>query len=313
MGWKILVSAPYFQPVVDRFAQVFKENDIELLVPKVTERMSETELLEIIEDIDGVISGDDHFSAEVLAKGKKLKVISKWGTGIDSIDQEAAGRLGIAVRNTSNAFTMPVADSALAYILCFARQTPWMDRDIRNGTWQKRPGVSLQECTLGVIGIGNIGQAVVRRAVAFGMRVVGSDIAEIPKNFIAETGLEVMGKEALLKEADFVSLNCTLDSDSHHIIDRQALLWMKPTAYLINTARGPLIDEKALATALREGQISGAGMDVFEQEPLPADSPLREMENCLFAPHNSNSSPVAWERVHQSTLDNLLEELNKSL
>ena len=96
-------------------------------------------------------------SGAVLLFGKKLKVISKWGTGIDSIDQEAAGRLGIAVRNTPNAFTMPVADSALAYILCFARQTPWMDRDIRNGAWQKRPGVSLEECTLGVIGIGNIG------------------------------------------------------------------------------------------------------------------------------------------------------------
>ena len=312
MGWKVLISAPYFQPVVDRFAQVFTENDIELIVPQVTERMSEAELLEIIGDIDGVISGDDHFSAEVLSQGKKLKVISKWGTGIDSIDQVAAARLGIAVRNTPNAFTMPVADSALSYILSFARQTPWMDCDIRNGNWQKRPGVSLQECALGVIGVGNIGKAVVRRAVAFGMRVLGADIIEVPDSFIAETGLEVLSKEALLKKADFVSLNCTLDSESYHIVDRQALEWMKPTAYLVNTARGQLIDEKALVAALLDGQIAGAGMDVFEEEPLPANSPLREMENCLFAPHNSNSSPIAWERVHQSTLNNLLEELNKA-
>ena len=313
MGWTVLVSAPYFQPVVDRFLRIFSENQIELLIPVVNERMTESELMDIIEHVDGVISGDDQFTADVLEKAKKLKVISKWGTGIDSIDQAAAARLGITVRNTPNAFTMPVADSTLAYILSFARQTPWMDRDMREGRWEKRPGVSLQESTLGVIGVGYIGRAVVRRAIAFGMRVIGTDIAQVPESFLRETGLELMDKKSLLKTADFVSLNCTLDSESYHMINSDALMWMKPTAYLINTARGPLINEKALIEALCQGQIAGAGLDVFEDEPLPADSPLRTMENCLLAPHNSNSSPTAWERIHRSTLDNLLEELNKTL
>jgi len=308
MAWKVLVSAPYFQPVVDQYRPIFEQNDInEVLVPPVRERLSEEELLDLIEDVDGVISGDDRFTARVLERARKLKVISKWGTGIDSIDQEAAARLGIAVRNTPGAFTDPVADSVMGYVLCFARQLPWMDRDIRQGRW----GVSLRERTLGVIGVGNVGRAVVRRAVGFGVRVLGNDVVDVPGEFIAETGLEMVPKEDLFRRSDFVSLNCTLNKTSYHLIDEAALELMKPTAFLINTARGPLIDEKALVRALRAGRIAGAALDVFEQEPLPEDSPLRGLDNCLLAPHNSNSSPAAWERVHENTLKNLLDELRE--
>jgi D-3-phosphoglycerate dehydrogenase / 2-oxoglutarate reductase len=312
MAWKILISAPYFQPVVEEFRHIFEENDIEIEVPSVNERLSEAELLAIIEDIDGVISGDDQFTEEVLKKGKKLKVISKWGTGIDSIDQEAAARLGIAVKNTPNAFTQPVSDTVLGYILCFARQLPWMDNDIRQGKWSKRMGVSLRECTLGIIGVGNIGKAVARKAKGFGMQIVGTDIITIPNDFIEETGLHVVGREELLQRADFVSLNCTLNPTSYHIIDSDALKLMKATAYVINTARGPLIDETAVVEALEEQRIAGVAMDVFETEPLSTDNPLRQFSNCLLAPHNSNSSPEAWQRVHRNTMDNLLEELRGS-
>jgi len=309
MRWKVLVSAPYFQPVIDRFRQVFEEHDIELVLPKVNERMSENELTEIIDDIDGVISGDDQFTSRVFEKAKRLRVISKWGTGIDSIDQVAAKKFGVKVCNTPNAFTMPVADSVMGYVLCFARRIPWMDRDIRAKNWVKQMGVSLQEKTLGVIGVGDVGKAVVRRAIAFNMRVLGTDIVELPADFLVETKIEVVTKEELLRQADFVSINCTLDKTSYHIIDSKAIGLMKSTAYLINTARGPLVDEKALVEALRGQQIAGAALDVFEQEPLPEGSPLREMDNCLLAPHNANSSPTAWERVHASTLKNLLEGL----
>jgi D-3-phosphoglycerate dehydrogenase / 2-oxoglutarate reductase len=314
MVWKVLVSAPYFQPIVGQYRSVFEENDIEIILPLVNERMSEEDLLDLdhIEDIDGVIGGDDRFTARVLEKATRLKVISKWGTGIDSIDVDAASRLGIKVMNTPGAFTNPVSDSTMAYVLCFARKIPWMDRDIRNGLWQKRMGVSLGECTLGVIGVGEIGRAVTRRAIAFGMRVLGTDIAEIPEDFVAETGIKVVTRIDLLQQADFVSLNCTLNPSSNHIIDAAALSTMKDTAFLINTARGPLVDGQALADALKNGRIAGAALDVFEHEPLPADSPLRTLDNCLFAPHNSNSSPVAWQRVHENTLKNLLDVLRAS-
>ena len=314
MKWKILVSAPYMQPVIERFRPMLEEPGIpiELVIPQVRERMSEAELIECIGDIDGVISGDDSFTEKVLRSAPKLKVISKWGTGIDSIDQEAAARLGVAVCNTADAFTAAVADTVLGYALCFARQLPWMDRDVRGGIWHKRPGFSLSEATLGVIGIGNVGRAVIRRAVAFEMKVVGYDIRQIPEPFLMETGVEVVGMNELLGLADFVSLNCDLNTTSRHIISTEELSLMKPTAILINTARGPLVDEKALASALKSGRLAGAALDVFEVEPLPEDSELRSLENCLLAPHNANSSPLAYERVHLNTISNLLSQLKRA-
>jgi D-3-phosphoglycerate dehydrogenase len=186
-----------------------------------------------------------------------------------------------------------------------------MDRDIRSGVWAKRQGVSLQECTLGVIGVGNVGKALVRRAIAFGMRVLGNDLVDMPPEFLAETDIEMVGKEDLLQEAEYVSLNCTLNPTSFHLMGNQEFALMKPTAFVINTARGPIIDEPALARALQGKQIAGAALDVFEVEPLPENSPFRQMDNVLLAPHNSNTSPQAWERVHRNTIRNLMEGLKK--
>jgi D-3-phosphoglycerate dehydrogenase len=312
MGWKVLVTAPYMQPVIDRFRPVFTENDIEIVVPPVNERLEEADLLQWIGDIDGVICGDDRFTERVLQAAPKLKVISKWGTGIDSIDRAACQRLGIAVRNTPNAFSEPVADTVIGYILCFARNLLWLDKRMKEGVWQKTASRALRECTLGVIGVGNVGKVVVRRALAFGMRVLGNDIVEMPADFLAETGIEMVSKEALLRQADFVSLNCDLNPTSYHLMSDAEFALMKPTAVVINTARGPVIDEPALIRALQEKRIAGAALDVFEVEPLPADSPLRQMDNVLLAPHNANSSPEAWERVHWNTINNLLDELQRS-
>lgn len=314
MTWKILVSAPYMQPVIEQYRELLERQGgpIELIMPLVRERLSEDELLAWIGDIDGVISGDDAFTERVMQGAPKLKVISKWGTGVDSIDRKAAARLGIAVCNTPDAFSQGVADTVLGYMLCFARQLPWMDQDMRSGLWSKRPGFALREAVLGVIGVGNVGTAVVRRAMAFGMKVLGNDIATIPNSFVAETGIEAVAKEELLGRADFVSLNCDLNPTSYHIIDKAELALMKPTAYLINTARGPLVNEQALVEALRRGGIAGAALDVFEEEPLPQESPLRSMTNCLLAPHNANSSPEAYRRVHENTVRNLLNHLKRS-
>jgi D-3-phosphoglycerate dehydrogenase len=313
MYLKVLVTAPYMQMVIDRFRYIFEEKGIELIVPAVNERFNEQELLEWVSDVDGVICGDDQFTQRVLRSAPKLKVLSKWGTGIDSIDQAACKRLGIAVRNSPNAFSEPVADTVLGYILSFARRLPWMDRMMRRGQWRKLPSISLRECTLGVIGVGNVGKAVVRRATAFGMQVLGNDLVQMPVDFLAETGIEVVSKEELLQEADFVSLNCTLNPTSFHLISDNEFVLMKSTAVIINTARGPIIDEPALIRALQNEQIAGAALDVFEQEPLPAESPLLKMDNVMLASHNANSSPEAWEKVHQNTVRNLLYELEKEL
>jgi len=311
MHWKVLISAPYMQTVMDRFRSTFVEHDIEVIVPPVNERLSEEELLRWISDVDGVICGDDCFTEQVLQTAPRLRVISKWGTGIDSIDVEACRRLGIAVRNTPNAFSEPVADTVIGYILCFARSLIWMDRKMREGVWDKIPGRSLQECTLGVIGVGDVGKAVVRRAVGFGMRVLGNDLVEMPSDFLSETKIGMVSQEALLQEADFVSLNCDLNPRSYHLMNDHTFSLMRSTAILINTARGPIVEEAALVRALEQKKVAGAALDVFEVEPLPTDSPLRQMGNVLLAPHNANSSPEAWERVHRNTIRNLLEVLKE--
>jgi D-3-phosphoglycerate dehydrogenase len=197
-------------------------------------------------------------------------------------------------------------------MLNFIRRLHWMDQAVKRGEWAKTPGRSLSECTLGVIGVGNVGKAVLRRARAFGMQLLGNDIlpiAALVPDFLLENGVEITSLEDLLQRSDFVSLHVDLNPTSFHLMNEHTLALMKSTAVLINTSRGPAVDEQALVRALQQGQIAGAALDVFEVEPLPADSPLRAMDNVMLAAHNSNSSPAAWERVHRNTLRNLLEGL----
>jgi D-3-phosphoglycerate dehydrogenase len=194
-------------------------------------------------------------------------------------------------------------------MLAFARRQPWMDKAMKSGQWEKLPGRSLSECTLGVIGVGNVGKAVIRRARGFGMRLLGNDIIPIAPDFILENNLEMTSLPDLLARADFISLNCDLNPTSRHNIRAETLKLVKPGAVLINTARGPLVDEPALVAALESGRLAGAGLDVFEVEPLPLDSALLRMDNVMLAAHNSNSSPLAWERVHWNTIRNLLDGL----
>jgi D-3-phosphoglycerate dehydrogenase / 2-oxoglutarate reductase len=309
--YKILLSAPYLIPFIDKFQLVFEHYNLDLIIPPVKERLSEEEILAYAGQFDGTICGDDRYSERVIARCiPRLKVISKWGTGIDSIDRQAALRHGVQVRNTPNAFTLPVADTVMGYILAFARKQPWMDREMKGGEWKKINGFSLSEKTLGVVGVGNVGKAVLRRARAFGMKLLGTDIIPIAPDFLLENGVEMTSLEDLLQRADFVSLNCDLNPTSFHIVRSETLNWMKIDAILINTARGPLVEEPDLVKALQERKIAGAALDVFEVEPLPLDSPLLKMDNVMLAAHNANSSPAAWERVHWNTLRNLLEGLN---
>ena len=303
----LLLTAPYMLPSIDRFRPVFDHFGLEVIAPTVNERLEEDELLTYAGKFDGVICGDDRFTKKVLtACSPRLKVIAKWGTGTDSIDHAACAKLGIQLLNTPNAFTLPVSDSVLGYILAFARQQPWMDRRLKTGEWKKIPGRSLSECTLGVIGVGNIGKAVLRRAHAFGMTLLGNDIQPIPRDFLLEFNVTSTSLVRLVQQADFISVNCDLNPTSHHLINQQLLAQMKTTAVVINTARGPIVNENDLVNALLEKKIAGAALDVFEVEPLPAESPLLKMENVLLAPHNSNSSPAAWENVHWNTIRNLL-------
>jgi D-3-phosphoglycerate dehydrogenase len=309
--WKILVTAPYFQAVYHRYEERFDQLGLEAVIPHVDERLSEAELLSVMDGVDGVISGDDQFTERVLKKADRLKVISKWGTGIDSIDRQAAVRLGIAVRNTPGAFSEPVADTVFSFMLLFSRALHLQDADIRKGIWKKRTCFALNGLTLGIVGVGNCGKAVARRAKGFGLRLIGNDIVEIDKSFVDETNIAMTALEPLLEQSDFVSMNCDLNPTSLHLMNADRFERMRQGSYYISTCRGPITDEKALIGALASGKIAGAGLDVFEDEPLPMDSPLRTMDNVVLCPHNANGDPATADRIHESTLSHLMEELEK--
>jgi D-3-phosphoglycerate dehydrogenase len=213
------------------------------------------------------------------------------------------------VSATPGVFSDAVADVVTAYIILLARRLHELDRGVRAGGWPKVQGQSLVDKRLGVIGVGSIGRGVIRRARALGMTVCGYDVAGVPEAYCRETDLEPLELNALLEKSDFVSLNCPLTPQTRHMLGEAEFARMKGGAFVINTGRGPLIDEAALVLALRQGKIAGAALDVFEEEPLPPDSPLREFDNCIFGTHNASNTLEAVLRVNTLAIDNLLRGL----
>lgn len=309
MRQRVLITCPQLQATFEQYRAIFEERNIDVELPKVEQQLAESELLKIIEHFDGVIAGDDQFTAKALEKAKRLKAISRWGVGIDGIDLEAARRCGISVSNTPNVFNDEVADIVMGYIIMMARQLHILDRLIREGGWPKIQGVSLSGKTLGVIGIGNIGQAVARRAVVAGMPVMGCDVSPPPPSIIEDLGINFTSLDQLLAASDFISLNCNLTEANWHLLGPREFALMKHGVYIVNAARGPLIDEKALVQALQNGKVAGVALDVVEEEPLPLDSPLRPFDNCIFGTHNASNTHEAVMRVNELAINNLLEAL----
>ena len=313
MKRRVLIICLQLQQDIERYHDLLSQHDIEIELPPVVQRLGESELLEIIDRFDGVIAGDDEFTAKVLEKGKRLRVIAKWGVGVDAIDVDAAKRLGIRVSNTPNVFADEVADVVMGYLILLTRQLHKLDLSVRSGDWTKIRGTSLRGKTLGVIGLGSIGQAAVRRAHVTGMSLTGYDVAPVPISLVEETGLFVVSLKELLQNSDFISLNCNLTPENHHMLGSNEFVLMKTGVYIINTARGALIDEAALVRALTEGKVAGAALDVFEQEPLPLDSPLRQFENCILGTHNSSNTTEAVMRVNDIAIRNLLDGLESAV
>lgn len=306
---KVLISAPYLINEFEPFRHIFENEGIEFDIYPVKERMEAEELLPIIEQYSGVICGDDRYVPSVIDKATNLKVIVKWGTGIDSIDKEYANAKGIKVCNTPDAFTEPVSDSILALILAFTRRLFISDRLMKNGQWKKAFGISMSELTIGIVGFGNIGKATARKLKAFNCKVLVNDVKTITNSEQATYGVTSVPLDALLKSSDYVSLSTDLNPTSAHIINENTLEMCKDGAFLINCARGPLVEEKALIKALKQNKLAGAGLDVFEDEPLPNDSPLRSMDNVILSSHNVNASPKHWSFIHTNSIKMLLENL----
>jgi D-3-phosphoglycerate dehydrogenase len=310
MRRRVLVSCVQMQRELHKFADVFAARDIELVVPEVAQQLSEEELLEIMPDIDGVIVGDDQFTAKVLESAPRLQILSKWGVGIDCIDRDAAARLGIAVTNTPGVFADDVANVATCYLLMLARGLHRVDAAVRSGAWLKIEGESLRGKTLGIVGLGSIGRALAVRGRAIGMETAGSDPSAEACAAAQADGVRAAALEDVLAAADYLAICCPLTAETHHLIDAKALSAMRFGAKLINVARGPIVDEPALVEALWSGHLAGAALDVYELEPLPADSPLRDLPQVILGAHNGSNAKEAVERTSRLAVDNLLAHLD---
>ncbi len=260
-------------------------------------RLSEEELCKEVEGCEVlIVRGSTKVTKKVMEAGKKLKLVARAGVGIDNIDVKAAEERGIKVVYAPEASKTAVAELVMGLMLCWARKIPQACRELKEGKWKKEKfiGTELKGKTLGVIGVGRIGGEVARKALAFGMRVLGYDI--VKREEMEREGVRYVDLPALLREADFVTLHVPLTPQTEGMIGEKELSLMKPTAVLVNTSRGKIVDEKALVRALREGWIAGACLDVFEEEPTK-NLELLSMEHVIPTPHLGASTVEAQRNI----------------
>lgn len=276
--------------------------------------ISKEELLEAVADQDALISMlSDPIDAEVIAAGKELKVIANYAVGFNNIDLAASTKRGIAVVNTPDVLTDATADLAWALLMCTARRVLEGDRMARRGDFtgwapELLLGAEVHGKTLGIIGAGRIGQAVAKRARGFDMKVLYHNRGRLPRSVEQKYRLEYTDLNTLLKQADFVSLHCPLTPQTKYLIGAEELNMMKPTAVLINTARGPVVNEEALVKALREGVIYGAGLDVFEDEPALKPG-LAALPNAVLTPHIASAGRETRLRMVDMVVSDVLAVL----
>ncbi|MEB3179501.1 MAG: phosphoglycerate dehydrogenase [Nostocaceae cyanobacterium] len=306
---KVLVTCPPMLRLIDEFKPIFSAKGIEIFCPDVVQTLSVEELKSLVPQYDGWIIGDDPANKEVFAAGKagKLKAAVKWGVGVDNVDFIAAKNLDIPVTNTPRMFGAEVADIAMGYVIALARQTFLIDRGVRDGKWLKPSGISLADKTVALVGFGDIGRNTAKRLLAADMHVIAYD-----PYFQPAQGLEVVQSAKWpdrLEEADFIVLTCALTPENKHMLNAETLAKAKPGVRIVNVARGPLIDETALIAALASGQVHSAALDVFEVEPLPMDSPLRQFEQCIFGSHNGSNTVDAVRRASEKAIALLFDFL----
>jgi D-3-phosphoglycerate dehydrogenase len=274
------------------------------------------DVLAAIPDADAVLVGLEPVNEAVLTAANGLRVVSRFGVGYDTIDVPACTRRGVILAVVNGANDLAVAEHAMMLLLAVARRTVELDQLVRAGGWMPYAGRELGELAgrrVLVVGYGRIGTRVARLCAAFGMEVVVHDPAFPTPRIAADGHTPAPDLMATLPEADVVTIHCPLNAETRHMIGREALALMKPTAWLINTARGPIVDEAALTEALASGKLEAAGLDVLEREPPAGDNPLLRLPNVVFSPHNTAASPECMSRMSIRAARNILEALDGTL
>lgn len=301
---RILVTCPPMLGMRDQFLPEMEKLGLQGICAETVQTLSEVELIKILPEYDGWIIGDDPATKRVFEAGKagRLKAAVKWGIGIDNVDMAAAKQLGIPISNTPNMFGAEVADIGTGYLIALARETFAIDRGIRSGQWPKNRGMSLSGRTVGLVGYGDIGKNAADRLLAFGLNLI-----------VYDPGISSIQKEKVslskwpdrVEECDFLFFTCSLNANNKHMLNADVILKSKDRVRIVNVARGGLIDESALVEALKNGKIHSVALDVFEEEPLPLNSYLREHPLCILGSHNSSNTQEAVIRTNLIAIEKM--------
>ncbi|MFC1983700.1 C-terminal binding protein [Chloroflexota bacterium] len=262
---------------------------------------TEDEIIEVAKDADAITTGAAQITRRVLEALPKCKVIVRYGVGFDTIDVDAATDNGVVVVNVPDLFPEEVSNHAIALLLACAKKMVPFNNLMKQGRWAdakriQSPMVSIYDQTLGLIGCGNLGRLTARKAQCFSLKTIGYD-PYVDKSLAEKHGITIVSLPELLKESDYISVHTLLSEETFHLIGENELKQMKPTAYFINTSRGPVVDEAAIIKALQENWIAGAGLDVFEKEPIDADNPLLKLDNVIVTPHSAFYSDASAKQV----------------
>lgn len=304
---KILITPRSFASISDKPIKMLTEKGYEIQRNNTGRPYEKEEMLKLIRDVDGIIIGIDELSAEIIEEANKLKVISKYGIGVDNIDINMATNKKIIVTNTPTANVDAVADLAFGLILSLARRIPEADKKTKSGEWEKIIGKSVWEKTIGIIGLGKIGKQVVKRAQGFKMNILVYDLVKDEK-FAQSYNIKYVNLEELLQKSDYITIHIPLNDATRGMINYEELEKIKESAFLINTSRGGIVDEEDLYNALRNNKLRGAALDVYNNEP-PRKSPLKELDNVIMTPHIGAYTEEAIENMSIQAAQNLIDVL----
>lgn len=282
---KVLITPIQLTGLQGEFLKVLQDARFDTVFTTRTAQLSEQELLEDLPGCAAVLAGSEPYTRRVIASMPDLRVIARAGVGYDAVDMAAASDHGVVVTTTPGANQDAVAEHAMAFILALAKDLIPKNQAMKAGRWPREPNIPIREQTLGIVGLGRIGKSIAVRAAAFGMRLLACEIAP-DRAFVAAHKMPLVSFEELLAKADFVSMHVPLTPLTRRMINRDSLALMKPSAFLINTSRGGVIDEEALLEALKAGRIAGAALDVFAREPA-GKNPLLALENVIATPHTA--------------------------
>lgn len=305
----VLVSAKSLRPNEGGVVGRLKEAGLNLRFSTCEPTTPAADLVKVLSGCQISVSGSESYTEEIFAASPMLRHVARFGVGYDGVDLQAATAHGIVVTTTPGTLEDGVADHAFALMLALAHDIVNRDAIVRRGQWETERARDVGATTVGIVGLGRIGRAVARRAAGFQMRILACE-QQPDAEFVRSLNVELVSLEQLLRESDFVSLHLPMTPETINIIDAEKLACMKQEAYLINTARGQLIDEDALFKALKSGQIAGAGLDVFAQEP-PQDLPFAELDNVVLTPHCSAATWGAWEAIGAMVARDVLKVMRR--